>query len=111
MSINSPLSPPALRSSSFSFHPKDRSGASHLADPILETPPDLLCPISHDVFRDPVITSSGQVAPALIIRPAETPSLLLHVTPGYVAPLTVHDLRVTLWHQKPPDDHHPGANI
>ena len=63
-SSNTPHQP--IRSSSFSFHPKEEpkgqmSSASVLADSLLETPTDLVCPITLQVFRDPVITTSGQV--------------------------------------------------
>ena len=40
-----------------------------LADPVFETPPDLLCPITHDVFIDPVLTAAGQVRGAFLCSP------------------------------------------
>ncbi len=53
------------RTSSFSFHPKEETpfprNSSPLSDALLETPTDLVCPITLQVFKDPVITSSGQV--------------------------------------------------
>ncbi|KAK9868882.1 hypothetical protein WJX84_011105 [Apatococcus fuscideae] len=30
-------------------------------DPVFDTPSDLVCPITHEIFRDPVITAAGQV--------------------------------------------------
>ncbi|BDA41664.1 probable E3 ubiquitin-protein ligase CHIP at N-terminal half [Coccomyxa sp. Obi] len=53
------------RISSFSFHPKEETpfpkNSGPLSDALLETPTDLVCPITLQVFKDPVITSSGQV--------------------------------------------------
>ena len=47
-----PLSPPTLSLA---------SAANVMSEALLESPPDLVCPITHELFRDPVINGAGQV--------------------------------------------------
>lgn len=47
-----PLVPPTLSLA---------SAASTAVDPLLDNPPDLVCPITLELFLDPVINAAGQV--------------------------------------------------
>ncbi len=91
------------RTSSFSFHPKEAEtpfpkNSGPLSDALLETPTDLVCPITFQVFQDPVITSSGQVIPRLhsclhkgeIIHAKDARSMT-----GYHRSIRIHTCRCT----------------
>lgn len=47
-----PLSPPTMSLA---------SAASTATDALLDNPPDLVCPITHELFTEPVINGAGQV--------------------------------------------------
>ncbi|KAK9909207.1 hypothetical protein WJX75_008715 [Coccomyxa subellipsoidea] len=90
--ISSPLGQhlPQDRTSSFSFHPKEDASlprnSSSLSDALLETPTDLICPITLQVFKDPVLTSSGQVY--------ERHAITSHVEKNHNDPVTRLPLRL-----------------
>jgi hypothetical protein len=54
-----PPLPPEVRAG----WPSSKAGQAE-EDALLKTPHDLICPITHEVFRDPVINAAGQVGRA-----------------------------------------------
>ncbi|EIE25359.1 U-box-domain-containing protein [Coccomyxa subellipsoidea C-169] len=77
------------RTFSFSFHPKEEASLprnSSVLDALLDTPQDLVCPITLHIFKDPVISSSGQVY--------ERHAITSHVEKNHNDPITRLPLRI-----------------
>ena len=75
-----PLSPPTLSLA---------SAANIACEALLDNPPDLVCPITHELFKEPVINAAGQVYERSAIEAYMRRSLMDPVTRMQLHPTSV----------------------